>query len=295
MPDDQSIQKGIILAGGTGARLHPVTAAVSKQLLPVYDKPLVYYPLSTLMLAGIQQVLVITTPRDSSSFQQLLGDGSWLGMKFQYEVQPAPQGIAQALVLGADFVAGDSVALALGDNLFHGQGLQDALQAAAQYAEGATVFAYQVADPQHYGVIEFDKNGTAVSLEEKPDRPKSQFAVPGLYFYDSDAVEIARHLQPSSRGELEITDVNREYLRQGRLRVHPFGRGFTWLDTGTPDSLLQASNFVEAIEKRQGLKIGCVEEVAFRQGLISREQLRALAESSDTPYAQYLHQVAEAP
>ncbi|MBI4022494.1 MAG: glucose-1-phosphate thymidylyltransferase RfbA [Candidatus Andersenbacteria bacterium] len=289
--------KGVILAGGSGTRLHPLTVVVSKQLMPVYDKPMIYYPLSTLMLAGIQDVLVISTPRDLPMYRELLGDGAHLGMRLSYAEQPAPAGLAQAFIIGADFIGEECAALILGDNIFYGTDLGDTVRrarVAVEQAGGGLVFAYHVADPQRYGVVAFDARGQAVSIEEKPVQPKSSYAVPGLYFYDSSAVEIAAGLKPSERGELEITDVNREYMNRGKLRVERLNRGTAWLDTGTHATLLQAANFVQIIEERQGLKVGCIEEVAYRAGFIGREQLRALAEPLlKSGYGQYLVRVLE--
>lgn len=285
-------KKGIILAGGTGSRLFPLTLGISKQMAPVYDKPMIYYPLSALMLAGIQEVLVISSPRDLDGFRNLLGDGAGWGMKFSYVKQEKPEGLAQAFILGADFIGSDHVALILGDNIFYGSGFQKILYSAASNGVGATIFGYEVRDPERYGVVEFDSHGKAISLEEKPKQPRSNFAVPGLYFYDNSIVEIARNLKPSVRGELEITDVNSEYLRRGQLRVEMLSRGFAWLDTGTHDSLLDAGNFVAAIEKRMGLKICCPEEIAFRRGFIDRNQLLTLAAAFPNEYGEYLKRVA---
>jgi glucose-1-phosphate thymidylyltransferase len=284
--------KGIILAGGSGTRLYPITQAVSKQLMPIYDKPMIYYPLSTLMLAGVREILIITTPLDQPSFRRLLGDGAQFGCRFSYSVQDEPNGLAQAFVLGADFIGDDKVALVLGDNLFYGSGLGDQLKAHRD-PDGAVIFAYQVANPSDYGVVEFDAAMRAMSLEEKPAAPKSNYAVPGLYFYDHDVVGLARKLEPSARGEYEITDLNREYLARGKLRVAVLPRGTAWLDTGSYTSLMQAAQFIQVIEERQGLKIGCPEEVAYREGYITRQELKTLAAPlMKSGYGQYLMQVA---
>ena len=286
--------KGIVLAGGSGTRLYPLTKAISKQIMPVYDKPMIYYPLSTLMLAGIREVLIISTPRDIHVFEELLSDGSQLGMKFSYAVQEQPRGLADAFIIGADFIGDDSVALVLGDNIFYGQSFSKVLREVAARESGATIFGYYVRDPREYGVVEFDENGKALSIEEKPEHPKSNYAVPGLYFYDNDVVEIAANVKPSARGEIEITSINNEYLRRGTLRVETLGRGFAWLDTGNHDSLLDAADFVAGFQKGQGLYFSCIEEIAYKRGFIDKEQLLKLAEPlMKTNYGQYLKEVAE--
>ncbi len=285
--------KGIILAGGSGTRLYPLTKAVSKQMMPVYDKPMIYYPLSILMLAGIRDILIISTPRDLPAFQELFGTGEQLGLRMEYAVQEYPRGLADAFIIGADFIGNDSAALILGDNIFYGQSFSRVLREVAARQSGATIFGYYVRDPREYGVVEFDGNGKALSIEEKPEHPRSNYAVPGLYFYDNDVVEIARNVKPSARGEIEITSINNEYLRRGTLRVETLGRGFAWLDTGNHDALLDAADFVAAFQKRQGLYISCIEEIAYKRGFITKEQLLELAKPlMKTAYGQYMVEVA---
>lgn len=286
--------KGIILAGGSGTRLYPLTKAISKQIIPVYDKPMIYYPLSTLMLAGIRDIMIISTPRDLPVFEELLGDGSQIGLNLVYKVQMEPRGLAEAFLIGEEFIGNENVALVLGDNIFYGQGFSDILGQVTSRKRGATIFGYYVMDPREYGVVEFDGDMNALSIEEKPEKPKSNYAVPGLYFYDNEVVQIAKQIEPSARGELEITSINNEYLRRGTLKVQLLGRGFAWLDTGNPDALMEASNFIATIQKRQGLYASCIEEIAYKRGFINKEQLAKLAESQiKTPYGQYLMRLCE--
>lgn len=286
--------KGIILAGGSGTRLYPLTKAISKQIIPVYDKPMIYYPLSTLMLAGIRDIMIISTPRDLPVFEELLGDGSQIGLNLVYKVQMEPRGLAEAFIIGEEFIGNENVALVLGDNIFYGQGFSDILSQVTSRKNGATIFGYYVMDPREYGVVEFDGDMNALSIEEKPEKPKSNYAVPGLYFYDNEVVQIAKQIEPSARGELEITSINNEYLRRGTLKVQLLGRGFAWLDTGNPDALMEASNFIATIQKRQGLYASCIEEIAYKRGFINKEQLAKLAKSQiKTPYGQYLMRLCE--
>ncbi|MBM6752280.1 glucose-1-phosphate thymidylyltransferase RfbA [Mediterraneibacter glycyrrhizinilyticus] len=286
--------KGIILAGGSGTRLYPLTKAISKQIIPVYDKPMIYYPLSTLMLAGIRDIMIISTPRDLPVFEELLGDGSQIGLNLVYKVQMEPRGLAEAFLIGEEFIGNENVALVLGDNIFYGQGFSDILGQVTSRKRGATIFGYYVMDPREYGVVEFDGDMNVLSIEEKPEKPKSNYAVPGLYFYDNEVVQIAKQIEPSARGELEITSINNEYLRRGTLKVQLLGRGFAWLDTGNPDALMEASNFIATIQKRQGLYASCIEEIAYKRGFINREQLAKLAKSQiKTPYGQYLMRLCE--